>query len=54
MNNVIKFQRPKPQKPPRQVPPGLRKALVAAAILIGLVLVWAYFQFIAPSSGLPT
>lgn len=53
MNNVIKFKRPKPEKPQRQMTPGLRKALLLAAVLVGLVLVWAYFQYVAPMTGLP-
>lgn len=50
MNNVIKFQKPKPVKPPRQTPPWLRKALTSGVIILGLVAAWAYFQFVATGS----
>ncbi|SFB46789.1 hypothetical protein SAMN03159496_04035 [Rhizobium sp. NFR07] len=44
-DNVIKFQRPKPPKPPRQTPPWLRRLLTVLGIIIALVAVWGYFQF---------
>ncbi|WJH40554.1 hypothetical protein N7E02_08020 [Aliirhizobium terrae] len=45
-DNVIKFQRPKQPKPPRQTPPWLKRLLTVLGIIIVLVAVWAYFQFI--------
>jgi hypothetical protein len=42
-DNIIQFQRPKKPKPPRQVPPWLRRVLVIAAVVAALALVWVYF-----------
>lgn len=54
MNNVIKFQKPKPEKPPRQTPHWQKKALTWAAIVTGLVAAWAYFYLTQqPIAGTP-
>lgn len=47
-DNIIKFERRKPKQGPRTVSPMRRKALSWLAVIAGLVLVWAYYQFIAP------
>ncbi|MDO1583684.1 hypothetical protein [Rhizobium oryzicola] len=52
MSNVIKFERPKPVKPPRQTPPWLRKAAIVAAIIAAFVLAWFYFTITGNSAGL--
>lgn len=49
-DNIIKFERRKPKREPRSVSPGQRKALIWLAVIAGLALVWAYYQFIAPPS----
>ncbi len=47
-DNIIKFERPKPKKAPRQISPGQRKALLWLGVILVLALVWAYYQFITP------
>ncbi|ACP22896.1 hypothetical protein NGR_b14450 (plasmid) [Sinorhizobium fredii NGR234] len=49
-DNIIKFERRKPKREPRTVTPRQRKALIWIAVMAGVVLVWAYYQFIAPPS----
>ncbi len=49
-DNIIKFERRKPKQEPRTVSPMHRKALTWIAVIAGLVLVWAYYKFIAPPS----
>lgn len=50
-DNVVKFQRPKPKKQPRTVSSGQRKALIWFAVIAGLLLVWAYYQYVAVLPG---
>lgn len=47
-DNIIKFRRRKPKQEPRTVGPRRRKALTWLAVIAGVVLVWAYYEFIAP------
>ncbi|MCA1371287.1 hypothetical protein I6F15_28595 [Bradyrhizobium sp. BRP14] len=47
-DNIIKFEQRKPKPQPRTVSPVWRKALTWLAVIAGLFLVWAYYQFIAP------
>ncbi|KOF17238.1 hypothetical protein AC244_18750 [Ensifer adhaerens] len=49
-DNIIKFERRKPKQEPRSASPMQRKALTWLAVIAGLVLVWAYYQFISPPS----
>jgi hypothetical protein len=49
-DKIIKFERRKPKKDARRVSPMQRKALTWLAVIAGLILVWAYYQFIAPPS----
>ncbi|GEC34901.1 hypothetical protein [Sinorhizobium fredii] len=49
-DNIIKFERRKPKQEQRTVGPMQRKALIWIAVIAALVLVWAYYQFIAPPS----
>ncbi|NRP70020.1 hypothetical protein ILFOPFJJ_00897 [Ensifer psoraleae] len=49
-DNIIKFERRKPKQGLMTVSPMRRKALTWVAVIAGLVLVWAYYQFIAPPS----
>jgi hypothetical protein len=42
-DNVIKFQRPQKPKPPRQVPPWLKKLLVVLGIVAFFVAAYIYF-----------
>lgn len=49
-DNIIKFRRPKAQKQPRTVTPGTKKALIWLVIIAALIVVWSYYQFIAPPS----
>jgi hypothetical protein len=51
MNNVIKFQKPKPVKPPRQTPPWQKKAIAWALIVMGLVAAWGYFYMTQQPAG---
>jgi len=46
-DNIVKFQRPKPAKQPRSISPAQRKLLFWLAAIAGIVLVWAYYQYIA-------
>ena len=47
-NNVLKFQRPKPKQENKPSAPGPRKGLIWLLVAAAVVLVWAYYQFIAP------
>lgn len=47
-DNIIKFERRKSKHEPRAISPMRRKALTWLAVIAGLILVWAYHQFIAP------
>ncbi|ASY73770.1 hypothetical protein [Sinorhizobium fredii] len=47
-DNIIKFERRKPKPQPKTVGPVWRKAFAWLAVIAGLILVWAYYQFIAP------
>ncbi|MEY9829963.1 type II secretory pathway component PulM [Sinorhizobium fredii] len=49
-DNIIKFERRKSKQERRTVGPRRRKALIWLAVIAVLVLVWAYYQFIAPPS----
>ncbi len=51
-NNVLKFERRKPQQddPNKPKAPQPKKGLVWIAVLAVIVLVWAYYQFIAPQT----
>lgn len=43
-DNVIKFQRPKQPKPPRQTPAWLKKVLTIVAVIVAFAGVYAYFS----------
>ncbi|MET4687673.1 hypothetical protein ABIA13_002118 [Sinorhizobium fredii] len=49
-DNIIKFERRKPKKEQSLSDQMQRKALTWIAVIAVLVLVWAYYQFIAPPS----
>ena len=49
-NNVLKFERPKPKQENKPAAPGPRKGLIWLLAAAAVVLVWAYYQFIAPPS----
>jgi hypothetical protein len=51
-NNVLKFERRKPQQENKKTPkaPQPKKGLIWIAVLAVIVLVWAYYQFIAPQT----
>lgn len=61
MNNVIKFEKPKPEKTPKKGsqapgsgkprPPRIGKGLALVLILALLAAAWAYFQFVQPQIG---
>ncbi|WP_170975704.1 hypothetical protein [Rhizobium sp. FY34] len=54
MNNVIKFQKPKPVQPPRQTPPWQKKALTLVVVIAAFVAAWAYFYLTQqPIAGMP-
>ena len=46
-DNIVKFQRPKPKKQPRTVTPTARKAFIWLAATAAVLLVWAYYQYVA-------
>jgi hypothetical protein len=48
-DNIIKFQRPKQPKPPRQTPPWLRQFLTVLVVIALLVGAWAYFYLTGSS-----
>ncbi len=45
VSNVVEFRKPQKPKEPKKVPPGLKKALIAAGVIAVFVLVWAYFNY---------
>lgn len=61
MSNVIKFEKPKPEKtpkngapksgPPKWRPPRIGRLLAIAIILALFAAAWAYFQFVEPQLG---
>lgn len=48
-DNVIKFQKRKPVKPPRQTPPWLRKLLVIAIVVLVFAAAYGYFSIMGPA-----
>lgn len=49
-DNVIKFQRPKQPKPPRQTPPWLRRLLIWLAVVVAIAAVYGYFYVTGPTA----
>ncbi|AGA11084.1 hypothetical protein C770_GR4pD0973 (plasmid) [Sinorhizobium meliloti GR4] len=49
-NNIVKFERRKPTQESKRGSPRQRQVLTWLAVIVGLVIVWAYYQFIAPPS----
>lgn len=49
-DNIIKFERRKPKKERRSVNPVQRRVLIWLGVIAGLILVWAYYQFVSPPS----
>lgn len=49
-NNVLKFKRPKPKQDDKPKVPGPKKGQLWLAVVIFIILVWAYYQFLAPQS----
>ncbi|MEY9770150.1 hypothetical protein [Sinorhizobium fredii] len=49
-DNIIKFERRKPKQEQSLSDQMQRKALTWIAVIAVLILVWAYYQFIAPPS----
>lgn len=46
-DNIIKFRKPTPEKVPKSMGPGTRKALAWLAVIALVLLIWVYFQFVA-------
>jgi len=46
--NVIKFQKRKTVKPPRQTPPWLRKLMIIGGVIVAVGVIYAYFSLILP------
>lgn len=44
-DNIVKFRRPSQPKPPRQLPPRLRRLLTIVAVILVFIGIWAYFQY---------
>ncbi len=54
MSNVIKFERPpedKPPKPKASVSPSMRKILIWAGVAAAFVLAWAYFTLVGAGAA---
>ncbi len=51
-DNVIKFRKKEVPKPPRQTPPGVRKALVILGVIAAFLAAFAYFYLTGDQSGL--
>lgn len=49
-NNVLKFEPRKPRPENKPAGRGPKKALVWLVAIVVIVLVWAYYQFIAPQT----
>ena len=49
-NNVLRFERRKPQQENKPKAPGPKKGLIWIAVVAVIALVWAYYQFLAPQS----
>ncbi len=53
-DNIIKFQRPKQPKPPRQTPPWLKRVLTILAVIAVFCAAYAYFSLTGtPPQGIP-
>ena len=49
--NVLKFKKSKPQPTPaKAATPRQRSATVWLVVILGILAVWAYFQFLAPQT----
>jgi len=48
-DNVIKFQKRKAVKPPRQTPPWLRRLMIISGVVIAIGLIYAYFALTIPA-----
>lgn len=48
-DNVVKFQKRKSIKPPRQKPPWLRKLMIVAGVIVAIGLIYAYFAVTLPA-----
>ncbi|WP_085942952.1 hypothetical protein [Agrobacterium albertimagni] len=56
MSNVIKFERPPEEKPPKpkaSLPPSMRKILIWAGIVAAFGLAWAYFTLFGGGAAAP-
>jgi hypothetical protein len=54
MSNVIKFERPPEEKPPKPkmaIPPAFRTMLIWAAIAAAFVLAWGYFTLFGEATA---
>ncbi|MCQ4630295.1 hypothetical protein J2Y63_001668 [Shinella sp. BE166] len=49
-NNVLKFERRKPEPENKPKAPGPKKGLIWLAVIAVIALVWAYYQFLAPQA----
>ncbi|MCJ8150958.1 MULTISPECIES: hypothetical protein [Shinella] len=49
-DNIVKFERRKPQPEKKPATPRLQGGRIWLAILAAIVLVWAYYQFVAPQT----
>ncbi|MBP1881865.1 hypothetical protein [Sinorhizobium mexicanum] len=47
-DNIVKFERRKPKQASKRGSPSQRKAFIWLLAIVAVVLVWAYYQFIAP------
>lgn len=47
-DNVIKFKKPEPVKPPRQTPSWVRRYGVAIVLVLGFAAAYVYFSITGP------
>lgn len=53
-DNVIKFQRPKQPKPPRQTPPWLKRVITILVVIAAFAAIYAYYSLArTPPQGVP-
>ncbi|MNR84478.1 hypothetical protein D3C71_780710 [compost metagenome] len=53
-DNVIKFQRPKQPKPPRQTPPWLKRFITILVVIAAFAAIYAYYSLAGtPPQGVP-
>jgi len=47
-DNVVKFQKRRSVRPPRQTPPWLKKLIITGGVIVSIGLIYAYFALTLP------